>query len=129
MASAVPQRNVLTLKIRIGRKDLFLSHPIGDHSDHSRDQYAQSTDARDSTHLLRVDRVNFIHQFVLWPRRLGVGFTVIWTSCPREVRNSIKRPTEKLPARLRINAETWGCLMPRISPARACVSPRCLMIL
>jgi len=51
------------------------------------------------------------------PCSLRVGVTVIRTSCPSVVRNLIKRPTEKLPARLRINAETWGCLMPRISPA------------
>src|SRR3990172_290816 len=59
-----------------------------------------------------------------WPWFLRVGLTLISTSWPRAVRKSISRSTEKLPARLRIRADTWGCLMPRISPACACVSPR-----
>jgi hypothetical protein len=47
------------------------------------------------------------------PRALRVGLTVIRTSCPSAVRNSISPPTEKLPARLRISVETCGCLMPK----------------
>ena len=34
------------------------------------------------------------------------GLMLISTSCPRAVRNSISRPTEKYPERLRISAET-----------------------
>jgi hypothetical protein len=34
------------------------------------------------------------------------------TSWPSAVRTSIRRPTEKLPARLRIGTETRGCLTP-----------------
>jgi hypothetical protein len=30
------------------------------------------------------------------PCSLRVGFTMIWTSCPSAVRNSIKRPMEKI---------------------------------
>src|SRR6202043_3364858 len=63
------------------------------------------------------------------PCALRVGFTVISTSWPSAVRNSISRPMEKLPARLRISAETCGCLMPRSWPACAWVSPRALTIL
>lgn len=55
---------------------------------------------------------------------LRVGFTVISTSYPCGVRNSIRRPTEKLPPRLRISADTCGCLMPRTSPACAGFWPR-----
>ena len=44
------------------------------------------------------------HHFHL-PTAFLVGFTVIRTSCPSAVRNSISRPTEKLPARLRISAD------------------------
>src|SRR5262249_30042719 len=51
------------------------------------------------------------------PVAFRVGFTVICTSCPSAVRNSISRPTEKLPARLRISADTCGCWMPRALPA------------
>ena len=43
------------------------------------------------------------------PCTLGVGVTVISTSWPSAVRKSISRPMEKLPARLRVRAETWGC--------------------
>ena len=53
------------------------------------------------------------------PTRFLVGFTVIRTSCPSAVKNSISRPTLELPARLRISAETCGCLMPSTCPARA----------
>ena len=42
------------------------------------------------------------------PRSLRAGRTVISTSCPRAVRKSIRRSTEKLPERLRIKAETPG---------------------
>src|SRR5216117_4104310 len=64
-----------------------------------------------------------------FPCSLRVGRTVISTSCPRWVRNSIRRSIENIPARLRISAETCGCLMPRIAPALAWVRPRSLMIL
>src|SRR5205823_7456405 len=47
------------------------------------------------------------------PCGLRVGRTVISTSCPKAVRKSSRRSTENDPARLRINAETWGCLIPR----------------
>src|SRR5450756_2114 len=40
----------------------------------------------------------------------------------------MRRPTEKLPARLRMSSETCGCLMPSARPASACVIPRCLMM-
>src|ERR1035437_687046 len=40
----------------------------------------------------------------------------------------MRRPTEKLPARLRMSSETCGCLMPSALPASACVIPRCLMM-
>src|ERR1017187_75797 len=40
----------------------------------------------------------------------------------------MRRPTEKLPARLRMSNETCGCLMPSALPASACVIPRCLMM-
>src|ERR1700685_4572325 len=40
------------------------------------------------------------------PRSLRVGLTIISTSCPSAVRNSINRSTEKAPDRLRISAET-----------------------
>src|SRR5258707_11947011 len=40
------------------------------------------------------------------PRFLRVGFTVISMSWPRAVRKSMRRSTEKEPARLRIKAET-----------------------
>jgi hypothetical protein len=44
------------------------------------------------------------------PCAFRVGFTVISTSCPSAVRNSISRPTEKSPARFRISVETCGWL-------------------
>jgi hypothetical protein len=40
------------------------------------------------------------------PCVLRVGLTVISTSCPRAVRKSMRRSTEKAPERFRINAET-----------------------
>jgi hypothetical protein len=40
------------------------------------------------------------------PCSLRVGLTVIFTSCPRAVRKSMRRSTEKVPDRFRINAET-----------------------
>src|ERR1017187_5603492 len=40
------------------------------------------------------------------PCSLRAGLTVISTSCPRAVRKSMRRSTEKAPERLRINAET-----------------------
>ena len=39
------------------------------------------------------------------PWSLHVGLTVISTSCPRAVRKSRRRSTEKVPERLRIKAE------------------------
>ena len=44
------------------------------------------------------------------------------------VRKSIKRPTEKLPDRLRASADTWGCGIPRVFPASVWVRPRSLMM-
>src|ERR1043166_2187785 len=61
---------------------------------------------------------NHLPTTAISPRAFRVGFTVIRTSCPSAVRNSISRPTEKLPARLRISAETCGCLMPSTPPLR-----------
>src|SRR5580692_192108 len=63
------------------------------------------------------------------PCALRVGFTVISTSWPSAGKNSISRPMEKFPARLRIRAETCGCLMPSSWPAWVWVSPRALTIL
>ena len=62
------------------------------------------------------------------PWALRVGLTVISTSCPSAARNSISRPTENVPERLRISSETCGCWIPRTSPAWVWVRPRCLMI-
>src|ERR1700733_1036344 len=45
------------------------------------------------------------------PCGLRVDRTVISTSCPRAVRKSMRRSTEKAPERLRIKADTWGCLI------------------
>ena len=40
------------------------------------------------------------------------GLTITSTSCPRIVRNSIKRPTDTDTGRQRIIAETCGCVVP-----------------
>ena len=58
------------------------------------------------------------------PCCVWAGRMLIWTSCPRAVRDSIRRPTEKLPARLRMRRDTWGCLIPRTAAASACVKAR-----
>src|ERR1019366_1035717 len=62
------------------------------------------------------------------PCALREGLTAISASCPSAVKNSMRSPTEKLPARLRMSKETCGCLMPSALPASACVIPRCLMM-
>jgi hypothetical protein len=41
------------------------------------------------------------------PCRLRAGLTVISTSCPRAVRNSMRRSTEKVPERLHEGRDMW----------------------
>src|SRR5262249_7195955 len=60
------------------------------------------------------------------PWDLREGRTVISTSWRRPVRNSIRRPMEKLPARLRISRETCGWRTPRILAISTWVLPLAL---
>ena len=52
----------------------------------------------------------------------AAGGSAVATSACR-----MSRSAENAPERPRMSADTCGCLMPRMSPARAWVSPRCLM--